>query len=329
MKAQVRNIDDLDEDKWNRLLQESSQSTVYHSKSWAEVWEKSYPGSNSFFIICVDENGDYSAGLPVWKKEKLGLKSFFSMPFGTYGGVIKREDKDKSCFLPVYEKLGQMFKGPRIVTAQFVDFFSSDHYLQNIGFHPGEYCTHIIHLDRMDQDDYMRTFGRKRREGIRQSQRRGVEVRDIRSSEDIKRCYQLFLETFQRHNVRSAKHPLRLFENIFALMGPGNLLKWLIALKDQRIIGSLVNFTFKDTFYAWEMGSDSKELNARPNDALFLHSIIWAKENGFKFFNFGATSEGAKGMTDFKESWGAKRKKYLIYEKKNKLGELLDKIRGI
>lgn len=329
MAVEIKTISNLDEEKWNRLLEESPHSTVYHTKSWAEIWQRSYPKSNSFFIITVDEKGDYSAGLPLWKKERLGLQSFFSMPFGTYGGLVKKQNKDDSSFFPIYEKLQHMFKGANTLVVQIVDFFSADHHLQKIGFTPRQYHTHIIHLDRIDEHNYMLFFTRKRREGIRQSQRRGIEVRNIRSFDDIQRCYQLSLETCRRHDIKSAEYPFSLFENIFAVMGKRELLKWFVALKGERIIGSLMNFVFKDTVYAWEMGSDLKELNARPNDALFLHSILWAKKNGLKFFNFGATPEKAEGMIRFKESWGAERKEYLIYEKKKRLGQFIERIKGI
>jgi predicted N-acyltransferase len=329
MIVEIKNINDLNENSWNKLLEDSPQSTVYHTKSWAEVWEKSYPKSHSFFITATDEKGNYLAGMPIWQKEKFGLKSLFSMPFGTYGGLIKKKEIDKSISYHIYERLEQMFKGQRIIKAQFIDFFSSNDYLQNIGFSPLKYFTHLILLYQIDENDHLQIFSRKRREGIRQSQRRGVKVKDIRSLEDIPRCYQLWMETSRRHNNKSPKYPFKLFENIFTIMGRGDLLKWLIALKGERIIGSLINFVFKDTLYAWGGGSDFKELNARPNDALFLYSILWAKRKGLRLFNFGATPEGAEGMIKFKESWGALRKEYLIYEKKKRLGKLLEKIKSI
>ena len=328
MEVEIKTINDLNEEKWNRLLKESPHSTVYHTKSWAKVWEKSSPGSNSFFIICIDEKGDYQAGIPVWQREKFSLKSLYSMPFGTYGGLIKKEKTDESLSLPIYEKLSQMIKSWRIIRTQLVDFFSADQNLQKIGFISSPYYTHLINLDKIDESNYMQNFTRKRREGIRQSQRRGIRVEEIRSLEDVKPCYQLSWETWRGYDIKIEKFPLQLFENIFTLMSKGNLLKWFIAIKDARIVGSLINFVFKDTLYSWEGGTDPQELNARPNDALFLQSILWAKKNGLKIFNFGATPQGAESMIKFKESWGAERKEYLIYEKKKRLGEFINRIRG-
>lgn len=329
MRVEIKTINNMDENKWDELLESSTHSTVYHTRTWAEVWEKTYPRSNSFFIVWIDEKEDYLAGLPVWQKDKFGLRSFYSMPFGTYGGLIRKEKTDSRAFLPVYEKLLQMYGRVRMIKVQLVDFSSANNHLEDFGFSSSKYYTHLIHLNQIDQSSPMQNFSRKRREGIRQSHRRGIEVKDIRSLKDVRRCYQLSWETYKRHNGELVKYPFKLFENIFTLMGERNLLKWVIALKDERIIGSLINFVFKDTLYAWEGGSDFGELNARPNDALFLYSILWAKQNGCKFFNFGATPEGAEGMIKFKESWGAETKEYLIYEKKKRLGKLLDRVRGI
>jgi len=329
MAVKIKNTGDLNEEKWNSLLEHAPHSTVYHTKTWSEVWEKSYPGSHSFFLICVDEKGDYLAGFPVWQRERFGLKSFFSMPFGTYGGLVTKKDQHENSFLSIYEELKRMFQGVNTLGAHIVDFFCADRYLEDMGFSCTRHNTHLIHLDRIDENDYMKFFAKKRREGIRQSRRRRVKVREVGSSEDTKRCYQLLLDTWQRHDLKSAKYPAVLFDNIFLLMGKSSLLKWFVALMDEKIIGSLVNFVFKDTLYAWEMGADFKELNARPNDALFMESILWAKKNGLKFFNFGATPEAAEGMTRFKESWGAEKREYLIFEKKKRLGRIVEKMRRV
>ena len=329
MAVEIKTISNLDEEKWNRLLEESPHSTVYHTKSWAEVCQKSFPGSNSFFMICVDEKGDYLAGLPVWQRKRFGLKSFYSMPFGTYGGLIEKKDADGSVSLLLYENLLKMLKEWRVIKVELVDFSPTDHYLQEIGFSSRRYSAHLILLDQIDESDYVRTLTRERKKCIRQFQRRGVEVRAIRSLDDVRRCYELSLGTRRRHDVKSTKYPLGLLENIFNLMNKRNLLRWFVALKGEKVIGSLVNFVFKDTFYAWEGGSDYQELSARPNDALYVHSILWAKRNGLRIFNFGATPEKAEGMIRFKESWGAHRKEYLIYEKKKGLGEFIERIKGI
>ncbi len=327
MQVEIKNTKSLDKDKWNELLQNSPESTIFHTKAWAEVWEKSFPGSDSFFIISVDEKGDYLAGLPLWRRKKFGLSTIFSMPFGTYGGIIKKKDIDKKIIFSLFEKLEGIIRKGNVLKAQLVDFFSTHNHLSTLGFSSQRFCTHLLSLDQLDEDDYLKGFTQKRREKIRQSQRRGGEVQDIRSLEDVKACYQLLMETYHRHMVKPLKYPLRFFENIFSVMGKGNLLKWVIVLKEDNIIASLINFAFKDTVYAWKGASASGELESRPNDAKYLNSILWAKKNGFKLFNFGTTPEGVEGMIKFKESWGAKKKEYLIYEKKKRAGKLLEKIR--
>lgn len=329
MQVEIASSSSLDEDKWNELLEKSPQSTVYHTKSWAEVWEKSFPGSNSFFIVCTDEKGDYLAGIPIWQREKFGLKSLYSMPFDTYGGIIKRIKADDQIVFPVYEKLKEIIEKERVIQAQVVDFFSIQHHLCNLGFRSRRIYSHMLSLDRIDENDYLASFNQKRREKIRQSQRRGGKAEDIRSLEDVRECYKLLMDTYRRHKVKPLKYTLRFFENIFSIMGKRNLLKWVIVLKDEKLIASLINFAFKDTVYAWKGASASRELDLRPNDLKYLFSILWAKKNGFKFFNFGTTPEFAEGMIKFKESWGAQRYEYLIHDKKKGLGKLLDRIRNI
>ena len=322
---ELKKLDEVEGKKWDELLFSSSYSTVYHSLSWCRVWQKTYPQSDFLFIILKDSDENYLLGFPLWEKKKLFLSSFYSLPFGTYGGPIMKDKIDKVSIDVCLKKLDAITQKWNVLKIEVADFFNQYDFLNSYGFSSKNYFAHLLDLSAIDENNPMKEFDKKRKEGIRQSQRRGVLIKDIESLKEVERCYELTLDTYHRYGIKKPKYPLLLFENIFSVMRQNNLLKWVVATKDNKIIGSLMNFTFKDMVYAWEGASDYDSQNFRPNDALLFHTILWAKKNGFKFFNFGATPSGALGMLRFKESWGTFVKTYKIYERKNWLGNLLTK----
>jgi hypothetical protein len=324
---ELKKLDEVDERRWDELLFSSDYSTVYHSLSWCKVWQKTYPQSDFLFIILKDCDGSYLFGFPLWEKKKFFLSSFHSLPFGTYGGAIMKDSIDAARISVCLEKFTAITRKWNVLKIQVVDFFNQYEFLNPCGFSYKNYSAHLLDLTTIDDNSPMEGFDKKRREGIRQSQRRGVLIKDIESLEEVKRCYELTLDTYCRYGIKKPKYPLLLFETIFKVMRDKNLLKWVVALKDNQIIGSLMSFAFKDMVYAWEGASDYDSQNVRPSDALFFHTILWAKENNFELFNFGATPPKALGMQGFKESWGTFVKPYKIYEKKSWWGKVLSKLR--
>lgn len=328
-KVIFKNIDELDDKKWLELLKNSNFTTFFHTKPWFLVWKKSYPQTDFYLFLLEDQKKNYLAGLPFWVKKKFGLKKFFSLPFGTYGGFVfdkKLGEKEVSFFI---NRCIETLKGWNVLKIEVVDFFKKFDFLESLGFQPREYFTHLLDLNNFFENDSYRGFTKKRREAIRQSEKRGVWIKDVESEAEVEKCYELTLATYSRYKIKKPKYPLLLFRNIFKIMQGQPYLKWAIAKKDEKIIGSLINFAFRDMVCAWEGASDYTYQSLRPNDALCFHSILWAKKNNFKIYNFGATPEKALGMLRFKESWGTKKRYYKIWEWESFCGRVLEKTRKL
>ncbi len=326
-KVFFRKIDELDFKRWLQLLKNSETTTFFHTHPWFLVWKKSYPQTDFSFFILEDQGKNYLAGFPFWIKKKFGLKKFSSLPFGTYGGfVFDRKLEQKEIFFFI-KRCMEALKGWNVLKIEIIDFFESFDFLQSFGFKSKPYLTHILNLNDFDQDDPFRGFTRERKKAVSQSQKRGVWIKDVESEDEVEKCYELTLSTYKRYGMRKPKYPFLLFKNIFVIIGGQNLLKWIVAKKDDKVIGSLINFYFKDMVFSWEGASDYNYQSLRPNDALRFHSILWAKKNNFFLYNLGATPEKGSGMLRFKESWGAKKRYYKVWEWESLCGRFLKKTR--
>jgi len=312
-------LNQLDERKWENLVLTSKFSSFYHTSIWSEVWEKSFPDCEALFFVL--EGGDYFAGLPLIRFKKKGLFSFFSMPFGTYGGIIGECSDDQKN--QIFNEVVKFVTEKSFLRLQIVDFFGQNEDLERLNFKKLSTFAHTIYFDSPKSE-----IGFQKR-GYEQSLKKELTLKEIGSLDEAKACYKLYLTTAKKHQLKQIKYPFKFYENLFTLLRNSDQMKWWVVLKESRIIAYQINFSFKDTLYYWDGASSPDSLTDRPNDALMGHSIQWAKERKLKFYNLGGSPEKAAGLIRFKEDWGGERKDYFIYEKTSGMGKLVNLARRI
>lgn len=312
MPLSLKKLNQIDEKKWENLVLTSKYSSFYHTKSWSEIWEKSFPDCEALFFISEEQN--YMAGLPLIRFKKRGFLSFLSMPYGTYGGIIGNLSAEEK--IQLFREAVKFGTKKKYLRFQIVDFFDQNKESETLNFKKNPTFTHQINLENPKSES-----GFQKR-GYEQSLKKELSVRENDSLDDVKICYQLYLATAQKHQLKQIKYPFKFYENIFSMKTNSNYLKWWIVLKEKQIVAYQINFVFKDTLYYWDGGSLPDSLAERPNDALMGHSIKWAKENNLKFYNLGGSPQEPEGLIRFKEEWGGERKNYFFYEKKSALGKI-------
>ena len=318
MPLSLKKLNQVDEKKWENLVLTSKYSSFYHTKIWSEILEKSFPDCEALFFISEEQN--YIAGLPLIQFKKKGFHSFFSMPFGAYGGIIGNLSEEQK--IQLLRDVVQFVSEKKHLRLQIVDFFDQNKELETLNFKKISTFTHQINLENPKSES-----GFQKR-GYEQSLKRNLGVREVGSLEEVKICYQLYLATAQKHQLKQIKYPLNFYENLFSSGVNSNHLKWWIVLKEKQIMAYQINFVFKDTLYYWDGGSSPDSLADRPNDALMGHSITWAKSENLKYYNLGGSPKESEGLIRFKEEWGGERKDYFIYEKESALGRIQKAVRN-
>jgi len=317
MPLSIKKLNQIDEKKWESLVSTSKHSSFYHTKIWSEIWEKSFPDCEALFFILEEQN--YIAGLPLIKFRKKGFHSFFSMPFGAYGGIIGNLSEEQK--IQLLRDVVQFVSEKKHLRLQIVDFFGQNKELETLNFKKISTFTHQINLENPKSES-----GFQKR-GYEQSLKKGLNVKEVDTMGEVKICYQLYLTTAEKHQLKQVKYPLKFYENLFSVKTNSNHLKWWIVSKEKQIMAYQINFVFKDTLYYWDGGSSADFLPDRPNDALMGHSLKWAKENKFKFYNLGGSPRESEGLIRFKEDWGGERKDYFICEKESALGRIQKAVR--
>lgn len=78
------------------------------------------------------------------------------------------------------------------------------------------------------------------------------------------------------------------------------------AMQEDLPIAVAIVLTHHDTVYYWGNASSHEHRNSRPNDLLVWEIMKWAKENGYKYFDFLITPlQALQGVTRFKLKFGA------------------------
>ncbi|MDP3024170.1 MAG: GNAT family N-acetyltransferase [candidate division Zixibacteria bacterium] len=302
---------DLDEQKWEELLFNSPYSTFYHKSAWAKLWFSSFVYFTPLFLVYSGENGEYKTGFPFILSDKYRLKRAYSMPFGTYGGMILSKELSSEEAEELYRKIDEELRKLKLASVEVIDFFGQQKNLSQYGYNAVKAYTHLLDLSKYMDDPVHKT-----KRGAIQAEKKGVKVEPLSSVEKIRDCYSLVLERDKRHGLKRSKFPLGLYENIWNILKSGEELRWSVATVDEQTIAFQINFLYKNTIYYWEGASLSEALNLRPNDALFSDTIQWGISQGYRYFNLGGSPEKAEGLVRFKEAWGGERKDYLIYSKK-------------
>ena len=171
MPLSLKKLNQVDEKKWENLVLTSKYSSFYHTKIWSEIWEKSFPDCEALFFILEEQN--YIAGLPLIKFRKRGFHSFFSMPFGAYGGIIGNLSEEQK--IQLLRDVVQFVSEKKHLRFQIVDFFDQNKELEKLNFQQTETFTHLINLDNSKSE-----IGLQKR-GYEQSLKRELSVREIGS----------------------------------------------------------------------------------------------------------------------------------------------------
>jgi len=102
----------------------------------------------------------------------------------------------------------------------------------------------------------------------------------------------------------SPPHSFAFFRNVYNLFKPQGLLRMLFATYDDKPIGGIMVFCFRDKAYDWNAVTHAEYRSLNPNNFLLWHIIEWAKSMNLKILDLGRTRPQDRGVYHFKRGWG-------------------------
>jgi lipid II:glycine glycyltransferase (peptidoglycan interpeptide bridge formation enzyme) len=179
---------------------------------------------------------------------------------------------------------GQLMEGNGLAA----NFFYKHHYLN---LEPGPEAL---------MKKFHRTCVRQR---IGRARSSGLKLKIGLEESDLKEFYRLFKIT--RRRISRPVMPYRFLKSLWDVFRPAGRLELLLALKEDKALGGLILFKFKDRVSAEFAASDESFKGVSPNHFLFWEAIQRSHLQGFRLFDFGRTAPDNQNLMDFKRRWGA------------------------
>jgi lipid II:glycine glycyltransferase (peptidoglycan interpeptide bridge formation enzyme) len=144
---------------------------------------------------------------------------------------------------------------------------------------------------------------RETRHHIRRSERAGIVVREGDQA-DLEIFYPLYLITARRQGFLPFHRDY--FETLWQTFSPPGWIALLIASFEDEPVSAQLLIPFGKTVIAKMVGWSGEHSKARPNDALFWASILWAHRLGYEYFDFeGLDPNGVRAVVEGRAKPGA------------------------
>lgn len=157
-----------------------------------------------------------------------------------------------------------------------------------------------IQLDlSKSESDLLADMAKKTRQYIRKSAAEGIQIKQVRSKEELEKCLQIYHQTAQRANFNV--HNDQYYLDVFNLMNEHSPV-FAAYLEDQPIAFLWLAIS-ADTAYELYGGMNDDGQRLRANYALKWHVMRKVKEWGLSTYDFGGLVVG--GVSVFKQGWAS------------------------
>jgi hypothetical protein len=284
-------------DQWDDVWNRCPYATFFHSREWAEAWERYTQGRMRPEPWLIHFADGMQALLPlsaVHRRWPLPTH-YVSSPGGTFGGWISDTLLHAGHAAAILELA--------CTRASSIELRLNPYGPQPAGGVYGgrqEYTSSLALAPGFAQvaSGWSRSHARSVRKGLRE----GVTVRPAETEDDWRLYYSIYLDSLRRWGARAtSRYGWELFESLFAARSPRVRL-WLAQVGEAVAAGALCFYARENVVY-WHGAALERWFHARPVHVLFSSVIEDACARGCRFFDFNP-SAGHAGVEAFKKGFG-------------------------
>lgn len=319
MNIRIENLQTVDRIKWAKLVEAGS---FFQSYDWVDICATGLDGEAVF--ICSYEREKLIAGFPGIIVKRYGFRSFLSMPFDTYGGVLFSGE------FPNDEKeniAAELLSHIRSQNYSAVIITDRKRILRN-GVPASAIRTAFTQMVDLGDEPELEPPDKKIMGHIRSGQRLDSQIVDIETDEQVRQFYGLYCETARRHGDKSPRLSLTFFETVFNKLSGSDKMIFIAVMVDQNMVGARLAFIDNKNLINWHMVSDYDSRQYKANHLLMYETMTRAIKRGVRYVNLGASPEDAVGLIDFKKRWGGVQEEYDIITFKSGIRTVIDRWRG-
>jgi hypothetical protein len=286
MELELKIATEEDAGLWDKIIESSPQSTIFHTWKCLKIIEKH---SKTELYPLIVQSGTIPIGcFPVFYQKKLWMKLIFSPPphvaLSRLGPVMVDYDgltynKRESNTIGLQKKVDEFICSE--INPDYLTYASA--YLQDSrGFMWANYYiepTYNYSFCLTDELEKMwLNIRKKTRDDIKRAQKRGISVREG-NKEDLLLLFELMVKRYAEQR-RKVSVPEDYLLELYELLHPSNLRVFVVEHKGDIITGN-IDVYFGDKVITW-IGAPKAVEHA--NDLLTWECIKWAHENGYKHY---------------------------------------------
>jgi serine/alanine adding enzyme len=300
-------VNSLDQVVWRDFLESNPQAQVFHTPEMYEVFARAKRHSPSLWAA-VSNDGRVLALLPTVHVTAFdGPLGSFTARNIAYGGALYEQGpkgiEALSTLLGAYRRALRL---PALYT-EIRNLSGTDgvqRTLADRGFLYEEHLNFLINLQR-SPEEILQSCGTRTRAHVRHALRQGkVEINEINDRNQIKMLYDVLRLTYSHSGVPLSDFSL--FEAAFDVLHPRNMVRFTVAIVEEKPVAVSVELLYKDVVYGW-YGGTAREYSAfRPNEVLTWNQLEWGATHGFHIYDFGGAGKPGEpyGPRDFKAKFG-------------------------
>jgi lipid II:glycine glycyltransferase (peptidoglycan interpeptide bridge formation enzyme) len=288
---------------------------LFQDRAWTEDLVSD---QEDIFLLEFDQIG--FNGHAVIKKKKLKFLPFYFLRI-TFGPVINyTEPGQLNKMLVELKKIAAKHKALYIEFNPFVWDIDTVVFEKIMTANNFEKTTDYIYKNSividlsLSEEEIFKQFERRGQKALRQAQDRGitVELADL-NAENFDCLYSLYKNTCSRTSFIPEDHSIMKKQMMF--WGNKNKAFLFFAYAEKKVVGALLLFDNIDSVSTIYQGNnyDPEIMNKRPSNAMYWESLKWAKNKGYKLYDFGGVTvnetncdEKKEGIHNFKTQFGGK-----------------------
>ena len=284
-------LDPIEDPRWTEFLAAAPQASIFHHPAWLALLREQY-GYQLMACCVTDANQRVRAGLPLALiSSRLTGRRLVALPFSDSCWPLGADHDDGDLAAALNDlrvSLGVELRihGP----------------LAGVGQEGPAYHHHLVGLEPDVEAVQARFTRRQALQGVRRAQREGVVVQRRTDPEALLAFYKLHAATRRRQGIPTQP---RRFILAFSKLFEQELGFVSVARVGERPIAAAVFLVFNGVLTYKYGASDTRFLDRRPNNLLFMDVIRWGCEHGVHTFDMGRTDIGHDSLRAFKLMWGA------------------------
>ncbi|SFM56961.1 lipid II:glycine glycyltransferase FemX [Methanolobus profundi] len=307
--------DIFDDTEWDKFVLDHPYGNIFQTSHMAKVYSKATK-YETVRLIAKDEGSGKILALVQGSviSEMKGILSSFSSRSVIQGApLFVDSDQGKKAVQELMVHYNDLMKDKVVYTQirNMGDTSNCCKMLDAMGYEYEEHLDFLINLDRKEEEIWS-DIQKSRRKGINRAERDGIIVRNVEEREELKLCYDLVLDTYKRFKIPIAD--ISLFEAVYDALSETGYADFLIAYKNEEVVGTRITLNYKDMVYDWYAGS--RQGVDYVDEALVWH-ILKMNAGKYKIFDFGGAGHPDKpyGVREFKRRFGGEMVNYGRYEK--------------